>query len=202
MKIKRLFQKTLFGVIGMFGLIGVSTSGLAIYTVDGHLSREYVSNSRNIAKTIADSSVDILLNRDLATLQSLIDQFLGIQGTSPVQTLSHSGGKEGRWWKKEEQEKGRKVMQVTTLLRKQGSPWTPVPQQLVVSGSQYHGPFGRRSSGSRSGTSLTLHTAPPPAKRKHLQQYWIYLYMCVHLSGTRHLLLWFTTCVVITKCLF
>lgn len=35
---------------------------------------------------------------------------------SPVQTLSHSGGKEGKWWKKEEQEKGRKVMQMTTLL--------------------------------------------------------------------------------------
>lgn len=80
MKVKRLFQKTLFGVIGMFMLIGVATAVLAIYTVDGHLSKEYVTNSRNIAKTIADSSVDILLNRDLATLQSLIDQFLGIQG--------------------------------------------------------------------------------------------------------------------------
>ncbi len=91
MKIKRLFQKTLFGVIGMFGLIGVSTSGLAIYTVDGHLSREYVSNSRNIAKTIADSSVDILLNRDLATLQSLIDQFLGIQGIKYIYIADETG---------------------------------------------------------------------------------------------------------------
>ena len=91
MKIKKLFQKTLFGVIGMFGLIGVSTSGLAIYTVDGHLSTEYVSNSRNIAKTIADSSVDILLNRDLATLQSLIDQFLGIQGIKYIYIVDENG---------------------------------------------------------------------------------------------------------------
>ena len=91
MKIKRLFQKTLFGVIGMFMLIGVATSVLAINTVDGHLSEEYVTNSRNIAKTIADSSVDILLNRDLATLQSLIDQFLGIQGIKYIYIADEKG---------------------------------------------------------------------------------------------------------------
>lgn len=91
MKVKKLFQKTLFGVIGMFMLIGVATAGLAIYTVDGHLSKEYVTNSRNIAKTIADSSVDILLNRDLATLQSLIDQFLGIQGIKYIYIADEKG---------------------------------------------------------------------------------------------------------------
>ena len=76
MKVQKLFQKTLFGVFSLFGLIGLSTSVLNVYTVDTHLSEEYVSNSRDIAKTIADSSVDILLNRDLAALQSLIDQFV------------------------------------------------------------------------------------------------------------------------------
>ena len=91
MKIKRLFQKTLFGIIAMLGVIGLSTSWLAVDTVEGHLSEEYVSNSRNIAKTIADSSVDILLNRDLATLQSLIDQFLGIQGIKYIYITNESG---------------------------------------------------------------------------------------------------------------
>ena len=40
MKIQRLFQRTLFGIFFLFGLIGVSTSILCIYTVDIHLSKE------------------------------------------------------------------------------------------------------------------------------------------------------------------
>ena len=91
MQIKRLFQKTLFGIIAMLGVIGLSTSWLAVDTVEAHLSEEYVSNSRNIAKTIADASVDILLNRDLATLQSLIDQFLGIQGIKYIYINNEEG---------------------------------------------------------------------------------------------------------------
>ena len=66
MKIQKLFQKTLVGIFFLFAVISLSTSALCIYTVDTHLSAEYESNSRGIAKTIADSSVDILLNRDLS----------------------------------------------------------------------------------------------------------------------------------------
>lgn len=91
MKIKKLFQKTLFGVFALFGFIGVSTSVLCVYTVDTHLSEEYVSNSQGIAKTIADASVDILLNRDLSTLQSLIDQFMEIQGIRYIYVANESG---------------------------------------------------------------------------------------------------------------
>ena len=91
MKIQKLFQKTLFGTFFLFGLIAVSTSVLCIYTVDTHLSREYESNSKGIAKTIADASVDILLNRDLSALQSLIDQFVEIQGISYIYITNESG---------------------------------------------------------------------------------------------------------------
>ena len=91
MKVQKLFQKTLFGVFSLFGLIGLSTSVLNVYTVDTHLSEEYVSNSRDIAKTIADSSVDILLNRDLAALQSLIDQFVEIQGIKYIYITNEEG---------------------------------------------------------------------------------------------------------------
>ncbi len=91
MKIRKLFQKTQFGIFGLFGLIVLSTSALTIYTVQTHLSTEYESNSRNIAKTIADASVDILLNRNLATLQSLIDQFVEIQGIRYVYITSDNG---------------------------------------------------------------------------------------------------------------
>ena len=90
-KVQKLFQKTLFGVFSLFGLIGLSTSVLCVYTVDTHLSAEYESNSKDIAKTIADSSMDILLNRDLATLQSLIDQFVEIQGINYIYITDETG---------------------------------------------------------------------------------------------------------------
>ena len=91
MKIQKLFQKTRFGIFALFGLIVLSTSSLCIYTVDTQLSAEYETNCRNIAKSIADSSVDILLNRNLATLQSLIDQFVEIQGIRYIYITSESG---------------------------------------------------------------------------------------------------------------
>lgn len=90
-KVKKLFRKTTFGVFMLFGAIGLSTSILNVYTVDTHLSEEYISNSKGIAKTIADASVDILLNRDLAALQSLIDQFLEIQGIRYIYITDESG---------------------------------------------------------------------------------------------------------------
>lgn len=91
MKVQKLFQKTLFGIFLLFGFIGLSTSILCVYTVDTHLSEEYESNSQNIAQTIADSSVDILLNRDLSALQSLIDQFIEIQGITYIYITDEAG---------------------------------------------------------------------------------------------------------------
>ena len=91
MRVKRLFQKTLFGIFIVFGCIGLSTSILTVYTVDNQLSEEYQSNASNIAKTIADSSVDILLNRNLTALQSLIDQFLEIQGIKYIYITDEAG---------------------------------------------------------------------------------------------------------------
>ncbi len=91
MKIQKLFQRTRFGIFLLFGIIVLSTSILCIYTVDSQLTKEYESNSRNIAKSIADSSVDIILNRNLATLQSMIDQFVEIQGIRYIYITSEKG---------------------------------------------------------------------------------------------------------------
>ncbi|MCY4341958.1 MAG: hypothetical protein OXE83_00055 [Gammaproteobacteria bacterium] len=91
MKVQKIFQKTLFGIFLLFGAIGLSTSILCIVTVDTHLSEEYQTNGRNIAQTIADSSVDILLNRDLSALQSLIDQFVLIQAIKYVYITDETG---------------------------------------------------------------------------------------------------------------
>ena len=91
MKIQKLFQKTLFGIFMLFGVIGISTSALCIYTVDTQLSKEYETNARGLSKTIADASVDIILNRGLSALQSLIDQFVEIQGISYIYVVSDTG---------------------------------------------------------------------------------------------------------------
>ena len=90
-RIRKLFRKTRFGIFVLFGAIVFSTSTLSIRTVSSQLSEEYESNSANIAKNIADSSVDILLNRNLATLQSLIDQFVEIQSIRYIYITSDTG---------------------------------------------------------------------------------------------------------------
>ena len=92
MKIQRINRGTLFGIFALFLVMSLSTSALCIYTVDTHLSNEYRTNSGGIAKTIADASVDILLNRDLSTLQSFIDQFIDIQGVSYIYITDEHGG--------------------------------------------------------------------------------------------------------------
>ena len=91
MKITRLFQRTMFGIFFLFLFIGVSTSVVSIYSVDAHLTSEYEENSKDIAKTIANASVDIILNRDLSSLQSLIDQFVEIQGISYIYIVNEEG---------------------------------------------------------------------------------------------------------------
>jgi len=90
-RVAKLFRKTMFGIFALFGLIAVSTSALCVYTVDRQLSREYEANSRAIAQTIANSSLDIMLNRDLSTLQSLIDQFKEIQGIKYLYIVNEDG---------------------------------------------------------------------------------------------------------------
>ena len=91
MKVTRLFQKTRFGIYAMFAFIGVATSILCIWTVDSHLTQEYESNGKSICKIVADASVDIILNRDLSSLQALIDQFSEIQGVSYIYIKNEEG---------------------------------------------------------------------------------------------------------------
>ena len=91
LKVWRLFRKTRFGFFSLFGLVVLAISILSIRTVSRELRDEYISNSRSIAKNIADSSVDILLNRNLATLQSLIDQFVEIQSIRYIYITSDTG---------------------------------------------------------------------------------------------------------------
>ena len=91
LRVRKLFRKTRFGFFALFAVVVVSISLLSMTSVSRELRDEYISNSESIAKNIADSSVDILLNRNLATLQSLIDQFVQIQSIRYIYITSDTG---------------------------------------------------------------------------------------------------------------
>jgi PAS domain S-box-containing protein len=56
-----------------------------------NLNAEYTSKGSAIAKSIAGSSVETLLNRDASTIQALIDQFLEIIGVAYVFVVDAKG---------------------------------------------------------------------------------------------------------------
>ena len=84
MRTTRLFTKTLILIVVLFGIIAAATSILSGWTLYHSLTAEYRSKGVAIAKGVADSSAEILLNRDLSTVQAIIDQFGEIGGVSYV----------------------------------------------------------------------------------------------------------------------
>jgi len=65
MRIARFYQKALFGMFALMGLIVASTSALFVYTVDRQLTDDFLKNSRTIARSIADSNIDVIVNHNI-----------------------------------------------------------------------------------------------------------------------------------------
>jgi len=91
MRIARFYQKTLFGVFAMIGLIVALTSALYVNTVDRQLTGDFLKNSRAIARSIADSNVDLIVHQNYSALQSIIDQFIEISSISYVFVVDEKG---------------------------------------------------------------------------------------------------------------
>ena len=91
MKIARFYQKTMFGMFGLMGLIVASTSALYVYTVDRQLNDDLQKNSRAIARSSADSNIDLIVNRNYSALQSIIDQYVEIPGVSYIFVVDAHG---------------------------------------------------------------------------------------------------------------
>ena len=91
MRIARFYQKTLFGVFAMIGLIVALTSALYVNTVDRQLTGDFLNNSRAVARSIADSNVDLIVHENYSALQSIIDQFVEISGISYVFVVDEKG---------------------------------------------------------------------------------------------------------------
>lgn len=79
-----IFRKTSLLALFLFGVISVLTSALAAYSLYERMTGEYVSKGDAIAKSIAGTSPEILLNRNVATVQAMIDQYLDIEGVAYV----------------------------------------------------------------------------------------------------------------------
>lgn len=91
MKMSRLFKHTLLTTIALFGVIALSTSLLSAWLLHKHLTAEYISKGRAIASSIASTSVEIMLNRDISTFQAMIDQYLDIEGVAYVFMVDDHG---------------------------------------------------------------------------------------------------------------
>ncbi|MGE4424308.1 MAG: ATP-binding protein [Pseudodesulfovibrio sp.] len=86
-----LFKKTGLIAFCLFGVIASLTSAMTAWTLYGMMTREYVSKGTAIAQSIAGASQEILLNRDAATVQSMIDQYLEIEGVAYVFVVDADG---------------------------------------------------------------------------------------------------------------
>jgi sigma-B regulation protein RsbU (phosphoserine phosphatase) len=91
MKMSKLFQKTLVLVVILFGVIATATSLLSAWNLNKHLTEQYRSKGTALAKSVADSSVETLLNSAAPTIQATIDQFLEIEGVSYVFVVDGQG---------------------------------------------------------------------------------------------------------------
>jgi len=91
MIVSKLFKKTLFIIIVLFGVIASTIAVSSGWNLYNDLIQEYKSKGTAIAKSIAGSSVETLLNRDASTVQAMIDQFLEIIGVSYVFVVDAQG---------------------------------------------------------------------------------------------------------------
>jgi PAS domain S-box-containing protein len=91
MIMSKLFKKTLVIIIVLFGIIAITIAISSGWNFYNDLTKEYKSKGTAIAKSIAGSSVETLLNRDASTVQAMIDQFLEINGVSYVFVVDAQG---------------------------------------------------------------------------------------------------------------
>jgi sensor histidine kinase regulating citrate/malate metabolism len=75
----------------MIGLLVALTSALYVNTVDRQLTGDFLNNSRAIARSIADSNVDLIVHKNYSALQSIIDQFVEISSISYVFVVDEKG---------------------------------------------------------------------------------------------------------------
>ncbi len=82
MKRAGLFWQTLWLTSLMFTVVLTITVGLSIWSIYANLFRECENKGRAIAQGISRNSDEMLVNRDLATVQAVLDESLSLEGVA------------------------------------------------------------------------------------------------------------------------
>ncbi len=91
MRRSSLFNKTLFFMVVVFGVIATTTSLISGWQLNRQMSEEYTSKARALARIMADSDLELMLEKNAAAIQSRIDQYLDIEGVSHVVVADENG---------------------------------------------------------------------------------------------------------------
>jgi HAMP domain-containing protein len=87
----RIFRKVMVAQVLLFAVIAATTSVISGWDLYRYLTAQFTSKGTAIVRNIADSGVDILVNRDLSTLQSVVDQFAETDGVAYVYVADAGG---------------------------------------------------------------------------------------------------------------
>ena len=90
-KPSKLFRKTLLVLILLFGVITVSMSAYSGWNLRTHLTDEFISKGDAIARGVAESGVELLLYRDASTIQTVVDEYLEIDGVAYILVVNTKG---------------------------------------------------------------------------------------------------------------
>src|SRR5580693_7834770 len=87
-----LLPRTLLILLGMFGVTILVVAGFLTWSIDQTLTTEFQRNGKDVAESIASSSVDLLLNQDPTTIQAMIDERReGMPGVSYILVVDDHG---------------------------------------------------------------------------------------------------------------
>jgi methyl-accepting chemotaxis protein WspA len=89
-KVSGLFLRTLFKLLLLFLLIAASTTLYSGWNLRTRLTEEFQSKGRAISNSVANSALEIILNRDASSVQALIDQFTEISGVGYVYVVDEN----------------------------------------------------------------------------------------------------------------
>jgi PAS domain S-box-containing protein len=79
-------------MIGLFGIAIVALAVFMVWSINQSLTTEFKSKGQTIAESIAGASVEVLLNRDPATVQAMIDERKeAIPGVSYILVVDDQG---------------------------------------------------------------------------------------------------------------
>ena len=79
-----ILQKTMVTLVVLFGIIAMTVSFFTGHNLKTHLTEDAISKATALVKNIAANSIEILLYRDISTIQSIVDGYLEIEGVDYV----------------------------------------------------------------------------------------------------------------------